>query len=115
MPRTDLPRSRHSMNVCRMNDWEGLKESPPVWKTCLVCFMLRLLLPILSDPIFSLQAITAMGFKQPTPIQKACIPVGLLGKDICACAATGTGIKDSDLGGGERRRQEEDVQPTAGV
>ncbi|RLV98742.1 hypothetical protein DV515_00010408 [Chloebia gouldiae] len=29
--------------------------------------------------------------KQPTPIQKACIPVGLLGKDICACAATGTG------------------------
>uniref|UniRef100_A0AAZ3R2C5 RNA helicase n=1 Tax=Oncorhynchus tshawytscha TaxID=74940 RepID=A0AAZ3R2C5_ONCTS len=37
------------------------------------------------------QAITAMGFKQPTPIQKACVPVGLLGKDICACAATGTG------------------------
>ncbi|KAK2499001.1 hypothetical protein MC885_015055 [Smutsia gigantea] len=33
----------------------------------------------------------AMGFKQPTPIQKACVPVGLLGKDICACAATGTG------------------------
>jgi superfamily II DNA/RNA helicase len=32
-----------------------------------------------------------MGFRQPTPIQKACIPVGLLGKDICACAATGTG------------------------
>lgn len=37
------------------------------------------------------QAITTMGFKQPTPIQKACVPVGLLGKDICACAATGTG------------------------
>ncbi|NWR44289.1 DDX27 helicase, partial [Regulus satrapa] len=36
-------------------------------------------------------AVTALGFKQPTPIQKACIPVGLLGKDICACAATGTG------------------------
>ncbi|ELW71716.1 putative ATP-dependent RNA helicase DDX27 [Tupaia chinensis] len=42
----------------------------------------------LSRPL--LKAITAMGFKQPTPIQKACIPVGLLGKDICACAATGT-------------------------
>lgn len=56
-----------------------------------------------------------MGFKQPTPIQKACIPVGLLGKDICACAATGTGKKDSDLGGEERRRQEEAVQPAAGV
>ncbi|XP_028667564.1 probable ATP-dependent RNA helicase DDX27 [Erpetoichthys calabaricus] len=43
----------------------------------------------LSRPL--LKAITTMGFKQPTPIQKACIPVGLLGKDICACAATGTG------------------------
>ncbi|KAG3263460.1 DEAD-box helicase 27 [Ictidomys tridecemlineatus] len=43
----------------------------------------------LSRPL--LKAITAMGFRQPTPIQKACIPVGLLGKDICACAATGTG------------------------
>uniref|UniRef100_A0ABM5G4Q4 RNA helicase n=1 Tax=Pogona vitticeps TaxID=103695 RepID=A0ABM5G4Q4_9SAUR len=43
----------------------------------------------LSRPL--LKAINAMGFKQPTPIQKACIPVGLLGKDICACAATGTG------------------------
>ncbi|XP_028926723.1 probable ATP-dependent RNA helicase DDX27 [Ornithorhynchus anatinus] len=43
----------------------------------------------LSRPL--LKAITAMGFKQPTPIQKACIPVGMLGKDICACAATGTG------------------------
>ncbi|XP_036757921.1 probable ATP-dependent RNA helicase DDX27 [Manis pentadactyla] len=43
----------------------------------------------LSRPL--LKAITVMGFKQPTPIQKACIPVGLLGKDICACAATGTG------------------------
>uniref|UniRef100_A0A8B9EK47 RNA helicase n=1 Tax=Anser cygnoides TaxID=8845 RepID=A0A8B9EK47_ANSCY len=46
----------------------------------------------LSRPL--LKAITALGFKQPTPIQKACIPVGLLGKDICACAATGTGGLD---------------------
>nr|XP_033819570.1 probable ATP-dependent RNA helicase DDX27 [Geotrypetes seraphini] len=43
----------------------------------------------LSRPL--LKAITALNFKQPTPIQKACIPIGLLGKDICACAATGTG------------------------
>ncbi|KAM4622676.1 putative ATP-dependent RNA helicase DDX27 isoform 2-T2 [Discoglossus pictus] len=43
----------------------------------------------LSRPL--LKAISAMSFTQPTPIQKACIPVGLLGKDICACAATGTG------------------------
>ncbi|XP_074867497.1 putative ATP-dependent RNA helicase DDX27 [Carettochelys insculpta] len=43
----------------------------------------------LSRPL--LKAITTLGFEQPTPIQKACIPVGLLGRDICACAATGTG------------------------
>lgn len=42
----------------------------------------------------SSQAITALGFKQPTPIQKACVPVGLLGRDLCACAATGTGNTD---------------------
>lgn len=59
----------------------------------------------LSDSLFFLQAITAMNFKQPTPIQKACIPVGLLGKDICACAATGTGNKDRDLGGEGRGRR----------
>ncbi|KAM9296226.1 putative ATP-dependent RNA helicase DDX27 [Gastrophryne carolinensis] len=43
----------------------------------------------LSRPL--LKAISALSFTQPTPIQKACIPVGLLGRDICACAATGTG------------------------
>ncbi|XP_068598522.1 probable ATP-dependent RNA helicase DDX27 [Brachionichthys hirsutus] len=43
----------------------------------------------LSRPI--LKAVTALGFKQPTPIQKACVPVGLLARDLCACAATGTG------------------------
>uniref|UniRef100_A0A4W6DFW0 DEAD (Asp-Glu-Ala-Asp) box polypeptide 27 n=1 Tax=Lates calcarifer TaxID=8187 RepID=A0A4W6DFW0_LATCA len=40
---------------------------------------------------FDHEAVTALGFKQPTPIQKACVPVGLLGRDLCACAATGTG------------------------
>ncbi|KAM8945863.1 putative ATP-dependent RNA helicase DDX27 [Pelodytes ibericus] len=43
----------------------------------------------LSRPL--LKAISSMSFTQPTPIQKACIPVGLMGRDICACAATGTG------------------------
>uniref|UniRef100_A0A672FHZ3 RNA helicase n=1 Tax=Salarias fasciatus TaxID=181472 RepID=A0A672FHZ3_SALFA len=43
----------------------------------------------LSRPI--LKAVSALGFQQPTPIQKACVPVGLLGRDLCACAATGTG------------------------
>jgi len=32
-----------------------------------------------------------MNYITPTPIQQGAIPVGLLGRDICACAATGTG------------------------
>ncbi|KJH43750.1 hypothetical protein DICVIV_10238 [Dictyocaulus viviparus] len=43
----------------------------------------------LSRPI--LKAITSAGYSEPTPIQAACIPVALCGKDIYACAATGTG------------------------
>ena len=33
----------------------------------------------------------ACGYSEPTPIQAACIPLALGGRDICACAATGTG------------------------
>lgn len=43
----------------------------------------------LSRPL--LKAITARGFSAPTRIQASCIPVALMGRDICACAATGTG------------------------
>ncbi|XP_015429519.1 PREDICTED: probable ATP-dependent RNA helicase DDX27 [Dufourea novaeangliae] len=43
----------------------------------------------LSRPL--LKAITAMHFVHPTPIQAATIPVALMGRDICGCAATGTG------------------------
>lgn len=32
-----------------------------------------------------------MNFIHPTPIQAATIPVALSGRDICGCAATGTG------------------------
>lgn len=32
-----------------------------------------------------------MQFSQPTPIQSACIPVALKGRDLCACAVTGSG------------------------
>ncbi|RZF43858.1 hypothetical protein LSTR_LSTR014651 [Laodelphax striatellus] len=39
----------------------------------------------------NLQAIGAMSFVHPTPIQAATIPVALMGRDICGCAATGTG------------------------
>jgi ATP-dependent RNA helicase DDX27 len=37
------------------------------------------------------QAIAAMNFVHPTPIQAATIPVALMGRDVCGCAATGTG------------------------
>lgn len=43
----------------------------------------------LSRPL--LKALTAMKFEHPTPIQAATIPTALLGKDICACARTGSG------------------------
>ena len=32
-----------------------------------------------------------MNFAKPTPIQAATIPVALLGRDLCACAVTGSG------------------------
>ncbi|CAB3359323.1 Hypothetical predicted protein [Cloeon dipterum] len=38
-----------------------------------------------------LKAINALNFVHPTKIQAAAIPVALSGRDICACAATGTG------------------------
>ncbi|XP_033126075.1 probable ATP-dependent RNA helicase DDX27 [Anneissia japonica] len=43
----------------------------------------------LSRPL--LKALNAIKFTTPTPIQSKTIPIALLGKDICACAATGTG------------------------
>ncbi|MGH0165483.1 UNVERIFIED_CONTAM: hypothetical protein FKN15_064399 [Acipenser sinensis] len=56
-----------------------------------LCFLFEGLRYEVLISVLCSQAITTLGFKQPTPIQKACIPVGLMGKDICACAATGTG------------------------
>lgn len=43
----------------------------------------------LSRPL--MKAIGVLGFTHPTPIQSMTIPVALLGRDICGCAATGTG------------------------
>lgn len=38
-----------------------------------------------------LRACEALGYKQPTPIQAACIPLALTGRDICGSAVTGSG------------------------
>lgn len=43
----------------------------------------------LSRPL--LKAIGDLNYVHPTPIQAATIPVALMGRDICGCAATGTG------------------------
>lgn len=43
----------------------------------------------LSRPL--MKAIGVLGYTHPTPIQSMTIPVALLGRDICGCAATGTG------------------------
>jgi ATP-dependent RNA helicase DDX27 len=37
------------------------------------------------------KALDTLGMTSPTQIQSAAVPVGLLGKDICACAVTGSG------------------------
>ena len=42
-----------------------------------------------------MQAVTSIGYAAPTPVQSRTIPLTLMGKDICACAATGTGKKMS--------------------
>lgn len=43
----------------------------------------------LSPSLF--QAITALGYAEPTPVQAQAIPEALKGRDIRACAQTGTG------------------------
>src|SRR5690349_17671468 len=43
----------------------------------------------LSDTLLS--AVTALGYEEPTPVQRAAIPIMLGGRDLLAQAATGTG------------------------
>src|ERR1700744_4842388 len=43
----------------------------------------------LAEPV--LRALVTVGFAPPTPVQAAAIPLGLSGKDVLACAQTGTG------------------------
>lgn len=38
-----------------------------------------------------LKAVEDMGFEEPSPIQKAAIPIALTGKDLIGQAQTGTG------------------------
>jgi superfamily II DNA/RNA helicase len=38
-----------------------------------------------------MRAVEDMGFTKPTPVQSAAIPAGLTGRDVMACAMTGSG------------------------
>ena len=38
-----------------------------------------------------LRGIKELGFKNPTPIQEQAIPPGIEGRDVLACAMTGSG------------------------
>lgn len=46
----------------------------------------------LSRPL--VRACESLGYTQPTPIQAACIPLALTGRDICGSAMTGSGKTD---------------------
>ncbi|KAI5633267.1 DEAD/DEAH box helicase domain-containing protein [Phthorimaea operculella] len=59
-------------------------EEPPPYDENASFYMMNLSRPLL-------KAIGALNYVHPTPIQASTIPVALLGKDLCACAATGTG------------------------
>ncbi|CAH2057037.1 unnamed protein product, partial [Iphiclides podalirius] len=59
-------------------------EEPPPFDEQASFYMMNLSRPLL-------KAIGTLNYVHPTPIQAATIPIALLGKDICACAATGTG------------------------
>ena len=73
----------------------------------------------LSDPLVA--AVTALGYEEPTPIQREAIPVLLAGRDVLGQAATGTGqdrrlraaAAPADRGGGGAPRPDERPRPRA--
>merc|ERR1719412_2151193 len=82
--------SRPLLKAVRLNVPESEEEeeeyfdSAPVYNQSDSFYTMNLSRPLL-------KAIEELKFVHPTPIQAATIPVALLGRDICGCAATGTG------------------------
>merc|ERR1719402_86474 len=63
---------------------ENYFDSAPVYNESDSFYTMNLSRPLL-------KAIEELKFVPPAPMQSATIPVALLGRDICGCAATGTG------------------------
>ena len=66
------------------SDEDEYFDAPPVYNETDSFYTMNLSRPLL-------KAIEELKYVHPTPIQAATIPVALLGRDICGCAATGTG------------------------
>ena len=55
------------------------------------CQLYMYLLVPSTNCFMCVQANSRIGYTSPTPIQAKTIPLAVMGKDICACAAIGTG------------------------
>ena len=77
-----------SVNIERDEEYEGdddfFEEAAPQSAEEASFYTMNLSRPLL-------KAIESMSFVHPTPIQASTIPLALAGRDICGCAATGTG------------------------
>lgn len=60
-------------------------------KSFILCSKTNIFNLVSYNKYFLLQGLSNMNFAKPTPIQAATIPVALLGRDLCACAVTGSG------------------------
>ncbi|KAK9755079.1 hypothetical protein RND81_01G001200 [Saponaria officinalis] len=72
-------------------DEEDTKKKKPFFSEAEgVSFQARSFMALnLSRPL--LRACEALGYSKPTPIQAACVPLAMAGRDICASAITGSG------------------------
>ncbi|XP_025425066.1 probable ATP-dependent RNA helicase DDX27 [Sipha flava] len=71
-------------NDITIEDSEEFFEDAPPFEENATFYQMNISRPLM-------KAISALNYVHPTPIQAAAIPVALLGRDICGCAATGTG------------------------
>jgi len=71
-------------NQITVEDEEEFFEDAPPFEENSSFYQMNISRPLM-------KAISALNYVHPTPIQAAAIPVALLGRDICGCAATGTG------------------------